>query len=124
MAPGRLTAERCRALDIVEVDPDDLGLGFVPAFRDEVEFVPVGEEAVLYVEETGRLLQLDPIGAVVCRLFDGRTSIDAATDELAEAFEAPREVVANDVQTFVAQVGRFGLLVGVRPSNEDDERSG
>jgi hypothetical protein len=86
---------------------------FVPRFRDEVAFVPVKDEGLLYVERTGSLHQLDAIGAVICRVFDGETSIEVAADHLAEAFGAPREQVAADVLAFASRLGGFGLLEGV-----------
>ena len=90
------------------LDPD-----FVPRFRDEVAFVPVQDEALLYVEATGELHQLDAIGAITCRVFDGTTSIEAAADQLADAFGAPRQQVQADVLAFAERLGRFGLLEGI-----------
>ncbi len=90
------------------LDPD-----FVPRFRDEVAFVPVQDEALLYVEATGELHQLDAIGAITCRVFDGTTSIEAAADQLADAFGAPRQQVEADVLAFAERLGRFGLLEGI-----------
>jgi hypothetical protein len=92
-----------------DVDP-----GFVPRFREEVAFVPVGDEGLLYVEATGVLHQLDAIGVATCRVFDGATSIEAAATELARAFEAPREQVEADVLAFTRELGGYGLLEGVR----------
>lgn len=88
---------------------------FVPRFRAEVAFVPVADEALLYVEETGELHQLDAIGALICRMFDGATSIEGAARELAAAFDAPREQVAADVLAFAERLAGYGLLEGIRP---------
>jgi hypothetical protein len=86
---------------------------FVPRFRDEVAIVPVKDEALLYVEATGELHQLDAIGAVTCRVFDGTTSIETAAAQLSEAFGAPRQQVEADVLAFAERLGRYGLLEGI-----------
>ncbi len=86
---------------------------FVPRFRTEVAFVPVADEALLYVEATGELHQLDAIGAVTCRVFDGTTSIEVAATQLADAFGAPRQQVAADVLAFAERLGGYGLLEGL-----------
>jgi len=94
---------------------------FVPRFRDEVAFVPVADEALLYVEATGELHQLDAIGAVTCRVFDGTTSIEAAATQLADAFGAPRQQVEADVLAFAERLGGYGLLEGI-PADDAGER--
>ncbi len=86
---------------------------FVPRFRNEVAFVPVADEALLYVEATGELHQLDAIGALTCQVFDGTTSIEAAAAQLADAFGAPRQQVQADVLAFAERLGGYGLLEGV-----------
>jgi len=94
---------------------------FVPRFRDEVAFVPVKDEALLYVERTGQLHQLDPIGTVICQVFDGDTSVDAAADTLADVFQAPSEQVAVDVLEFARRLGGYGLLDGITGDEEADD---
>jgi hypothetical protein len=93
--------------------PHDIDTSFVPRFRDAVATVPVAEEAVLYEGDTGDLHRLDAVGSVVCSLFDGRTSIATAVDELVAAFGAPRDTIQTDVVSLVRELGSKGLLVGV-----------
>ena len=93
--------------------PRSLDPSFVPRFRDEVAFVPVKDEALLYVEATGDLHQLDAIGAVICRVFDGATSVATAATRLSEAFGAPRRQVEADVLAFAERLGGYGLLEGI-----------
>lgn len=92
--------------------------GFVPRFRDEVAFVPVKDEALLYVEATGELHQLDAIGAITCQVFDGTTSIAAAASQLADAFGAPRQQVEADVLAFAERLGGYGLLEGLAADDD------
>ena len=94
---------------------------FVPRFRNEVAFVPVADEALLYVEATGELHQLDAIGALTCQVFDGTTSIEAAATQLAEAFGAPRQEVEADVLAFAERLGGYRLLESVAPDDADEQ---
>jgi hypothetical protein len=104
--------------------PDTIDASFVPRLRDEVAFVPVADEAMLYVEETGLLHQLDPIGAAIYRVFDGRTTIADSATELAHAFGAPRQTVEADVVSFARELGRLGLLEGVQGEEPVDDADG
>jgi hypothetical protein len=105
------------------IEPADIGPEFAPSFRDGVTNVAVKDEAVLYDEATGDLHQLDAIAALVCRFFDGFTSIRDAATELAEAFGEDREVIERDVLEMTRQLGQKGLLVGVQgdPVAQEDE---
>ncbi len=102
------------------VGPDDIDVGFVPCFRAQVEVVPLGDEAVLYNEDTGELYRLDRVARHVCDLFDGGLSITSAVHELIRRFGAPREVIEGDVLAMVRDLGRHGLLVGVDPRRAAD----
>ncbi|MDN4475436.1 PqqD family protein [Demequina sp. SYSU T00192] len=42
---------------------------------------------------------------------DGTRTVEKIADELAEAYEAPRDVVAVDVKAFVAQLVELGLVL-------------
>ena len=48
-----------------------------------------------------RLIQLDERSLDVLRLCDGTRSVDQLAQELAEAYDAPREVIAEDVIAFL-----------------------
>ena len=96
------------------VPPETIDGSFVPRFRAAVVTVPVQKEAVLYEEDTGALHQLDPIGTIVCGMFDGRTPIEQLVGELAAAFEADPAVIATDVLSLVRDLGGKGLLDDVQ----------
>ncbi len=102
------------------IPPDDVTAAFVPRLRDEVAVVPVAEEAVLYVESDGQLVQLDAIGALTVEFVDGQTSIADASRELAEGFGADLDTVQADVLAFVQRLGRLGLLEGVEGTEPVD----
>jgi hypothetical protein len=94
--------------------PGAIARGFVPSLRDDVAFVPVADEGVIYVEEHGALHRLDRVGAVVCSRFDGRSDLADIALELATAFAEDPVKVEADVVAFVRELGELGLLSGVR----------
>lgn len=48
-----------------------------------------------------RLIELDERSLDVLRLCDGTRTVDQLAHELAEAYDAPREVIAEDVMSFL-----------------------
>lgn len=46
----------------------------------------------------------DPIAAAILRLVDGARPLGALIDTLAETYQAPRDVIAADVQTLLASL--------------------
>jgi len=105
-------------------DPESIDPAYVPRFRDDVVTVPVKDEAVLYEEETGRLHQLDPVGVIVCSLFDARTSLAGVVDQLVEAFAGDRDVIEGDVLRLARELGRLGLFPDVQGEQRELEDPG
>lgn len=81
-----------------------------PGLRDGVMMVPVGQEAVLYLEAEGEMVRLDPVARLVCEYFDGRTTVDEAVSELARASGEPTERIRTDVTLMARQLERCGML--------------
>lgn len=46
----------------------------------------------------------DPIAAAILRLVDGTRPLGTLIDTLAETYQAPRDVIAADVQTLLASL--------------------
>lgn len=90
-----------------EVTP---GLRARPSLRDGVSLVAVGPEAVLYREEDGELLRLDPIARLVCEYFDGETTLDQAVTELARASGESPERIRSDVTSLIRELHGEGML--------------
>ena len=99
------------------VATDEIGLGFVPRLRGDIEFVPVGDEAVLYEAGTGGMHQLDPIAAVVCGFIDGQRRLGEVIDELDQIFDESKTTIEADVLWLVRHLGGKGLLEGVAPAD-------
>lgn len=95
------------------VTPDAIGLGFVPRPGLLVEAMPVGSEMVLVDSGSGMVHALDPVAALVWQCFDGRSTLEEIAVDLAEGFDAPFEVVSQDLLGMVRKAGCAGLLQGV-----------
>jgi peroxiredoxin len=101
--------------------------GFAPRPRDDVASVELDGEVVLAATEEGGFLVthwLNATGAIVWQCFDGSVSLDELIDDLCAAFDADRDVVADDVLRLTQLLGAAGLLDGVerelryRPSGD------
>jgi hypothetical protein len=86
-----------------------IGDDFVPKLKDSVVPVTVGDETVLFDSDSGALHQLDPIGTIVCRHFDGG-NMSAIVKELCSLFAAPRRIIEADVFQLVRQLVGKGVL--------------
>jgi coenzyme PQQ biosynthesis protein PqqD len=58
-----------------------------------------------------RVFELDPIAYEIVSLCDGSRSVAEVVDRLAEKFEAPREVIANDVTDMLQGLADRGYIV-------------
>lgn len=73
-----------------------------------------GQKTVVVTDEvTGLSASLDPVAGLVWNCLDGRTPLAEIVRDLADAFGAPADVVADDVLRLVRRVGALGLLDGV-----------
>ena len=73
--------------------------------------VELDGETVVFVPSTGALHHLDATATVVWGLLQDGVSVDEAVALLAEAYAAPRDVVAADVAAMVERLGQAALLV-------------
>ncbi|HZB90414.1 MAG TPA: pyrroloquinoline quinone biosynthesis peptide chaperone PqqD [Stellaceae bacterium] len=75
-------------------------LGFAPhvTFRHDATR---GRWVVLAPE---RLLLPDDLAVEILQLIDGKRSVDAIVDDLARRFEAPRDVIADDVARMLQEL--------------------
>ena len=99
------------------IEPSEIDRLFVPRPRNDIAFVELVGEAVIAAtaDDEGRLLThwLNEIGTIVWRCFDGNASLDDLIADLADAFGADPDIVANDVVQLSRALGRSGLLEGV-----------
>jgi thiol-disulfide isomerase/thioredoxin len=103
--------------DTEAIKVDDIDGSFVPRPVSDVARVELDGEVVLGVGADGHLQTycLNQIAGIVWDCFDGAATVDELIDDFSDAFETPRDVVAEDVLTLTRQLGLVGLLRGVAP---------
>lgn len=82
----------------------------IPRFRRGVKFrhdAARGQYVILAPERT---FLPDEIAVEVLKRIDGVTDQDALVDDLVAAFGAPRDVIAADVETLIADLSAKGVL--------------
>lgn len=68
----------------------------------------VREQTLLLAPE--RTIGLDAVGVAVLTRLDGDITLDALVDQLAEAYNAPRDVIEKDVLVFLQDLADRRLL--------------
>ena len=81
-----------------------------PRVRDDLTFVEIDGEAVVYDEVDDRLHYLNQTATLVFKLFDGSTTITELSGEIAAASGLPVTQVERDVRTLNRQFRRSGLM--------------
>jgi PqqD family protein of HPr-rel-A system len=84
----------------------------MPHIGDEIEYVVVDGEAVIYDAARAELHRLNATATRIWEHCDGRTSVDVLTDELAHDAGVDRAIVAVDVRAYVAELEARGLVSG------------
>jgi peroxiredoxin len=100
-----------------ELTVDEIDGTFAPRPVADIATVELDGEVVLGVRDGDNLRTycLNRIGGIVWSCLDGEATLDELVDDLSDAFEADREVVANDVLELTRQLGMIGLLDGLKP---------
>jgi pyrroloquinoline quinone biosynthesis protein D len=62
------------------------------------------------IQAPERVFLLDEIAYAIVSRCDGEKTLAAIVDELCTAFEAPRDIVAGDVQKLVQDFGAKGVM--------------
>ncbi|HEX4863220.1 MAG TPA: PqqD family protein, partial [Acidimicrobiales bacterium] len=93
--------------------PEDIDADFAPKPRESAVSYRFDDEVLIVDDRTGRIHVLNPIASIVWECFDSTVSLGELAPELAEAFDAPLEVVTTDILVMTRQLGELGLLDGV-----------
>lgn len=99
---------------------DDVHGDFAPARGAAVYTVEIDGEAVLLDEDANRLHHLNHTAALLWACFDGDTALAQLATEISEELELPYESVLAESLAVVRELGREGLLDGVRPESEPE----
>lgn len=81
------------------------------AVADRISWNDVGDELALFDGESGGYFALNGPAVAIWRELARGQSVSAATDALAERFDASRAAIAADVGDFVQRALDRGLLV-------------
>lgn len=88
---------------------------------DEIPYLPRGVRVTEDRVRGGKVLlapekavALDPIGDAILSRIDGQTSFGALIDDLVDTYQAPREQISDDVQTFLSGL-RSRMFLAVKP---------
>lgn len=99
---------------------DAIDEAFVPKPGEAVASVELDGEAVIYDERSGSIHLLNPTASVLWQCFDGSGDLGGLITDVSETFQIDRETAARDVLEVARNVGRLGLLDGIRPAPRDE----
>jgi hypothetical protein len=88
--------------------------------RSDLDFIEVGDEAVVFDGQTGLLHHLNPIAALVFQLYDGTATIKETSTELAAATGLAADEVEHKVRVLHRQFREAGLLERKQQPNGSD----
>lgn len=72
----------------------------------------IDEETVVMLLESGAFFSLRDSARTIWQLIDGGRDRDAILSELASSYDAPRDVLACDLDAFLAELRDSGLVAG------------
>ena len=81
-----------------------------PKIREGVELVEVDSEAVLLDPSTKQTHQLNATGTILWYALDGTKTVDELAADFGRAFGVDESQVRADVEAFVDELSRTGLL--------------
>lgn|GEM_PF-1818194 len=81
----------------------------------ELITIDIDGELLIVDPRTDRLSQLNPVGTILWPFLDGEATVDELIDDVAAAFDTPREVVGEDLGHLLEALCSLGLLEGVDP---------
>lgn len=82
----------------------------LPAPRPDVVARAVGDEMILLDLESGIYYTLNPVGALVWKGLEARSSFDDLLAAILADFEIDQETAASDIQSYVDDLTAQGLL--------------
>ena len=106
---------------MTEPDADSLDAEFVPERAPSVYTVEIDGEAVLLDEDANRLHHLNHTAALLWACFDGHARIWELAAEIAEELGLAHDTVLADTLRVVRELGREGLLAGIRADEPESD---
>lgn len=66
--------------------------------------------AVLFNPDTAEALGVNPVGVAICKLMDGRKTIEEIAASIADQFDKTPPGVLGEVQKYIEELGQKGFL--------------
>ena len=70
----------------------------------------VDNEAIIFSEEGQWLHQLNNVGTEIWNMCDGTLTFAEIADKMCDKFEVEKEIVEADIQSFVEELSKKGLI--------------
>jgi PqqD family protein of HPr-rel-A system len=86
------------------------GVPRMPRIGDDIEYVIVDGEAVLYDAARAELHRLNVTATRIWENCDGRARVDVVTERLARGAGVDRDLVQRDVAAYLADLEARGLV--------------
>jgi coenzyme PQQ biosynthesis protein PqqD len=87
-----------------------------PRRKEQVIAQKASKDFLLFNMDDGNYYSLNEVGARIWELCDGTHSIEQVIDALAQEYDAPKDVLAEDVLEFIERFQNDKLFVDVAPS--------
>ncbi len=85
-------------------------MGLLTKLSERFSETAIDDEIVVMNLETGDFFSLEGTARATWLRIDGTCDLPGLTAALAEEFDAPAATLAADVATFIAELGRAGLV--------------
>ncbi|WP_309057749.1 PqqD family peptide modification chaperone [Streptomyces sp.] len=96
-----------------------------PKLREDLEIIRgMDDHPLVFDPQGGTYHRLTRSAAALLRQFDGTRSLDELSALMAERRGVPAEGVRGELDTFVGELTRSGLLVGTEPEQAPKKRAG
>lgn len=80
------------------------------SLKDQISLYPKEGGAIVFVNNTGEYLQVNEIGRIILDgLMHGKT-VDDCTNEIAEEYQADRQIIVRDTERFLTDMGKHVRL--------------
>jgi len=89
---------------------NDPWLNRVPVQNQDVAWRMVDEECIIIVPETSQATVLNPVGARLWELSDGKRTVGQIVLALVDEYDVDPKVAEDDARDFMEQLAKRGLL--------------
>lgn len=74
-----------------------------PRLNEAYDYEPMPDGSLLYDQESGRIVTINPVAELILSFCDGETTIDEVFDKVSEEYEIPRDAYCDTVHQFLEE---------------------